>query len=34
MKNKNREGLRMAYRVIALLVAVIMLIGIIYGSFM
>ncbi len=33
MKNKNREGLKLAYRIIALVVAVIMIIGILYGSF-
>ena len=33
MKNKDREGLKIAYRVIALIVAVIMVIGIVYGSF-
>ena len=33
MRNKNREGLKTAYRIIALIVAVIMLIGIIFGSF-
>jgi len=33
MKNKNREGLKTAYRVIALVVAVVMIIGILLGSF-
>ncbi len=33
MKNKNREGLKVAYRIIAAVVAVVMLIGIVYGSF-
>ena len=33
MKNKNREGLKLAYRIIALVVAIIMIIGILYGSF-
>jgi hypothetical protein len=33
MRNKDREGLKIVYRVIAALVAVIMIVGIIYGSF-
>ena len=33
MKNKDREGLKTIYRVIALVVAVIMIIGIVVGSF-
>lgn len=33
MRNKNREGLKTVYRVIALIVAVIMIIGIVLGSF-
>ena len=34
MRNKDREGLKLAYRIIALVVAVIMIVGIVYGSFM
>ena len=33
MKNKNREGLKVVYRIIAGVVVVVMLVGIIYGSF-
>ena len=33
MRNKDREGLKTIYRIIALIVAVIMIIGIIFGSF-
>lgn len=33
MRNKDREGLKTVYRVIALIVAVVMVVGIIYGSF-
>ena len=33
MKNKNREGLKLAYRIIALIVAAVMILGILYGSF-
>ncbi len=33
MKNKDREGLKIAYRVIALIVAVVMIVGIIVSSF-
>ena len=34
MRNKDREGLKLAYRIIALIVAVVMVVGIVYGSFM
>ncbi len=34
MRNKNREGLKVVYRIIAGVVALVMLVGIIYGSFM
>ena len=33
MKNKQREGLKVAYRVIAMIVAVIMVLSIVLGSF-
>ncbi len=33
MRNKDREGLKVIYRIIALVVAVVMVVGIIYGSF-
>ncbi len=33
MRNKDREGLKLIYRIIALIVAVVMVIGIIVGSF-
>ena len=33
MKKKNREGLKLIYRIIALVVAVVMVIGIVVGSF-
>lgn len=33
MRNRDREGLKTIYRVIALIVAVVMIIGIIVGSF-
>lgn len=33
MKKKDREGLKIIYRIIALVVAVILLIGIVLGSF-
>ena len=33
MRNKNREGLKVAYRIIAGVVALIMVVGIVYGSF-
>ena len=33
MRHKDREGLKVIYRVIALIVAVIMIIGIVVGSF-
>ena len=34
MRNKDREGLKVVYRIIALVVAAVMIVGIIYGSFM
>jgi len=34
MRNRNREGLKVIYRIIAGVVALVMLVGIIYGSFM
>ncbi len=33
MRNKDREGLKVVYRIIAGLVAVVMIIGIVVGSF-
>lgn len=33
MRNKDREGLKVIYRVIAAVVAVVMIIGIVVGSF-
>lgn len=33
MRNKDREGLKVVYRIIAGVVALVMLVGIIYGSF-
>jgi hypothetical protein len=33
MKKKQREGLKLAYRIIAMVVAVVMVIGIVLGSF-
>lgn len=33
MRNKDREGLKVVYRIIAGVVALVMLVSIIYGSF-
>ena len=33
MRNKDREGLKVIYRVIAAIAAVVMIIGIVVGSF-
>lgn len=33
MKKKQREGLKLIYRIIAMVVAVVMVIGIVLGSF-
>ena len=33
MRNKDREGLKVIYRIIAAVVALVMIVGIIYGSF-